>query len=72
MEAPELTEKQPEQRRMEVREGGFSIINPATGQVLPEGQEGELVITTLSRRGMPLIRYRTGPKVAVELKNPVK
>ena len=32
MEAPERTEKQPEQGRMEVREGGFSIINPATGE----------------------------------------
>ena len=38
----------------------IEIIDPATGQVLPDGQEGELVFTTLSRRGMPLIRYRTG------------
>ena len=36
------------------------IVEPATGKVLPEGDEGELVITTLSRRGMPLVRYRTG------------
>ena len=38
----------------------FEIINPATGRVLPAGQWGELVFTTLNRRAMPLIRYRTG------------
>lgn len=38
----------------------FEIINPLTGEVLPEGEEGEVVFTTLTRRGMPLIRYRTG------------
>ncbi|NIA07452.1 MAG: AMP-binding protein [Actinobacteria bacterium] len=38
----------------------IEIIDPATGKVLPDGQEGELVFTTLSRRGMPLVRYRTG------------
>lgn len=35
------------------------IINPATGEVLPKGEEGELVLTTLQREGMPVIRYRT-------------
>jgi len=35
------------------------IINPETGEVLPDGQEGELVLTTLSKRAMPMIRYRT-------------
>ncbi len=35
------------------------IINPATGEVLPPGEEGEMVITTLTRQGLPLIRYRT-------------
>lgn len=38
----------------------FEIIDPATGEVLPEGEEGEVVFTTLTREGMPLIRYRTG------------
>nr|WP_242868749.1 AMP-binding protein [Desulfotomaculum copahuensis] len=38
----------------------FEIINPDTGVALPEGEEGEVVFTTLTRRGMPLIRYRTG------------
>lgn len=35
------------------------IIDPATGEVLPEGATGELVLTTLTKQGMPMIRYRT-------------
>lgn len=37
----------------------IEIIDPNTGDVLPDGEEGELVITTLKRNAMPLIRYRT-------------
>jgi phenylacetate-CoA ligase len=37
----------------------FEIIDPDTGAVLPEGESGELVITTLKKEGAPLIRYRT-------------
>ncbi|MCL6479154.1 MAG: AMP-binding protein [Peptococcaceae bacterium] len=40
----------------------FEVINPVTGQPVPEGEEGEVVFTTLTRKGMPLIRYRTGDK----------
>lgn len=35
------------------------IINPETGQPVKEGEEGELVITTLTKEALPLIRYRT-------------
>ena len=35
------------------------IIDPATGKVLPDGEEGEIVITTLVKEGAPLIRFRT-------------
>jgi phenylacetate-CoA ligase len=35
------------------------IVDPETGEVLPDGKEGEMVITTLTREGLPLIRYRT-------------
>ncbi len=35
------------------------IIDPETGETLPEGQEGELVFTTLSKEALPMIRYRT-------------
>ncbi len=38
----------------------FEIIDPANGEVLPDGQRGEVVFTTLNRQAMPLIRYRTG------------
>jgi phenylacetate-CoA ligase len=35
------------------------IIDPETGALLPEGERGELVITTITKQGIPLIRYRT-------------
>jgi len=37
----------------------MEIINPETGQALPDGESGELVLTTLLREAMPIIRYRT-------------
>ncbi len=36
------------------------IVDPATGQPLPDGEFGELVITTLTKEAMPMLRYRTG------------
>ena len=38
----------------------FEIVDPVSGRPLPPGRSGEVVITTLERAGMPLIRYRTG------------
>lgn len=38
----------------------FEIIDPETGKIVPDGQYGEVVVTTLTRMAMPLIRYRTG------------
>ncbi|MFQ5896992.1 MAG: phenylacetate--CoA ligase family protein [Candidatus Methylomirabilia bacterium] len=35
------------------------IVEPASGRALPDGTEGELVISTLTREGLPLVRYRT-------------
>ncbi len=35
------------------------IVDPATGRPLPDGQKGELVITTLTKQGTPILRYRT-------------
>ncbi len=35
------------------------IVDPATGAPLPDGNEGELVLTTLSKQAMPMVRYRT-------------
>lgn len=37
----------------------LEIIDPKTGKVLPDGETGEIVITTLRKEGAPLIRYRT-------------
>ena len=46
---------------MHVWEDNFlvEIINPETGEVLPKGEKGELVFTTISKQGFPVIRYRT-------------
>ena len=38
----------------------IEILDPATGEPVPDGSYGEIVLTTLRRKGMPLIRYRTG------------
>jgi len=48
------------QKGLHVNEDYFypEIIDPDTGEVLPYGEEGELVITTLVKEGIPLIRYR--------------
>jgi phenylacetate-CoA ligase len=36
------------------------VVDPETGEVLPEGEEGELVVTSLTKQAFPMIRYRTG------------
>lgn len=41
------------------------IIDPETGEPLPDGEEGELVLTTLSKKAMPMIRYRTRDITAI-------
>lgn len=50
-----------EQRGMHVNEDHFipEIINPQTGEVLPEGEKGELVFSCITKQGFPLLRYRT-------------
>lgn len=52
----------PELEGCHVRETDLylEIIDPKTGVPLPDGQEGEVAFTTLTRKGMPFIRYRTG------------
>lgn len=37
----------------------LEIIDPDTGEALPDGEEGEMVLTSLCREGMPILRYRT-------------
>lgn len=50
-----------EQKGMHVNEDHFiaEIINPKTGEVLPEGEKGELVFSCITKKGFPLLRYRT-------------
>ena len=43
------------------------IIDPETLEVLPYGEKGELVITTLTKQALPIIRYRTGDITALDL-----
>ena len=43
------------------------IIDPESGEPLPEGEEGELVFTTLAKEAMPLLRYRTGDIASLTL-----
>ncbi len=58
---PGVAHECPAKKGLHIWEDHFlvEIIDPETGEVLPEGQEGELVITSLSRIGMPMIRFRT-------------
>jgi len=49
------------QDKMHVNEDHFypEIIDPNTGKVLPDGEKGELVFTTITKEGTPILRYRT-------------
>jgi len=42
------------------------VIDPATGEPVEEGEEGELVLTTLSKEALPVLRYRTGDLTTLE------
>lgn len=50
-----------EQTGMHVNEDHFiaEVINPVTGEVLPDGEKGELVFTSITKEAFPLLRYRT-------------
>ncbi len=61
MNGPGVAFECPEQNGMHIWEDSFlvEIIDPKTLQPVADGEEGELVMTTLQREGMPLLRYRT-------------
>lgn len=50
-----------EQNGMHINEDHFiaEVINPITGEVLPDGEKGELVFTSITKEAFPLLRYRT-------------
>jgi phenylacetate-CoA ligase len=52
---------------MHIYEDAFipEIIDPQTGEILPSGNQGELVLTTLTKEAFPMIRYRTGDITAL-------
>jgi phenylacetate-CoA ligase len=58
---PGVSVECPEHNGLHIWEDHFIVetINSETGEVLPEGEEGELVFTSLSKTGMPILRYRT-------------
>lgn len=61
MNGPGVAFECPAQNGLHIWEDNFfvEIINPDTLKPVPDGEEGELVMTTLLREGMPLLRYRT-------------
>jgi phenylacetate-CoA ligase len=61
MNGPGMAFECPEQNGMHIWEDNFvvEIIDPVTLKPVPDGDEGELVTTTLLREGMPILRYRT-------------
>jgi phenylacetate-CoA ligase len=61
MNGPGVAFECPEQNGMHVWEDAYlaEIVDPVTGEPVPDGQLGELVMTSLGREGMPIIRYRT-------------
>ena len=50
-----------DQKGMHINEDHFiaEVINPVTGEVLPDGEKGELVFTSITKEAFPLLRYRT-------------
>ncbi len=61
MNGPGVAFECQEQYGMHIWEDAYiaEIINPETGEPVPDGEIGELVMTTLGRDGMPILRYRT-------------
>jgi phenylacetate-CoA ligase len=68
LNGPGVAVECPEHKGLHVWEDNYIIetINPETGEVLSEGEEGEIVFTPLSKTGMPLLRYRTRDLSVVE------
>lgn len=61
MMGPGVANECVEQNGIHIQDDHFypEIINPDTGEILEEGEKGELILTTLTKEGMPIIRFRT-------------
>ncbi len=61
MNGPGVAFECPHQNGLHIWEDNFivEVIDPETLEPVPEGERGELVLTTLQREGMPIVRYRT-------------
>ncbi|MFB3882896.1 MAG: phenylacetate--CoA ligase family protein [Armatimonadota bacterium] len=61
MQGPGVAFECPEQQGLHLWEDSYlvEVINPETGERVADGEEGELVLTSLTREAMPLLRYRT-------------
>jgi phenylacetate-CoA ligase len=68
LSGPGVSVECPQHNGLHICEDHFIVetIKPETGEVLPEGEEGELVFTPLSKRGLPLLRYRTRDLSVIE------
>lgn len=68
MQGPGVAFECPAQQGLHLWEDAYlaEILDPETAEPVPEGEQGELVLTTLAREAMPLIRYRTRDLTAFE------
>lgn len=58
---PGVAQECPHKRGLHISEDHFlpEVVDPVTGQPLPDGEKGELVFTTVTKQALPVIRYRT-------------
>ncbi len=66
---PGVAQECPEKNGLHISSDVFfpEIVNPETGEWVNEGEDGELVITTLTKEALPLLRYRTGDIASLEM-----
>lgn len=68
MGGPGVAGECPERCGLHLAEDHFlvEVVDPATGEPVAEGQEGELIFTTLTKEALPLLRYRSGDLAAID------